>query len=136
MQFHIEKISRRRFVQWTSKTAAGTSLIIGYGEFVPKPLLGATAKDQPSNVFAPNVFIEILSTDNKVRVYCHRSEMGQGARSGMTTLLCEELGIGIHQVEVVQAEGNAKYGDQNTDGSTSVRYNWDILRKAGAAARE
>jgi isoquinoline 1-oxidoreductase beta subunit len=29
-----------------------------------------------------------------------------------------------------------RYGDQNTDGSSTIRLNWEPLRKAGAAARE
>merc|ERR1711916_273432 len=35
----------------------------------------------------------------------------------------------------VQAIGHPKYGDQNTDGSRSVRFNFHRLRVAGAAMR-
>jgi isoquinoline 1-oxidoreductase subunit beta len=38
-------------------------------------------------------------------------------------------------VKVVQAAGNEKYGDQDTDGSHSVRSFFDTLREAGGGAR-
>ncbi|MDH3953972.1 MAG: molybdopterin-dependent oxidoreductase, partial [Gammaproteobacteria bacterium] len=40
------------------------------------------------------------------------------------------------RIELLQAPGDAKYGDQNTDGSTSIRKHFDLLRTAGASARE
>src|SRR5262249_5262157 len=38
-------------------------------------------------------------------------------------------------VKIVQAVGDEKYGDQDTDGSHSVRGSFDTLRETGAAAR-
>ena len=39
-------------------------------------------------------------------------------------------------VRVVQAHGDAKYGDQNTDGSKSIRLLLNTMREAGATARQ
>ena len=40
------------------------------------------------------------------------------------------------KIELIQAIGHEKYGDQNTDGSTSIRMQFDLLRNAGATARD
>src|SRR6201987_5936008 len=40
-----------------------------------------------------------------------------------------------NHVKVVQATGDAKYGDQDTDGSHSVTSFFDALRESGASAR-
>jgi isoquinoline 1-oxidoreductase beta subunit len=50
-------------------------------------------------------------------------------------LIADELGADLDRVRVVQALGDPKYGDQNTDGSASVRNFFDDLRRAGATAR-
>jgi len=40
-----------------------------------------------------------------------------------------------NRVKVVQGGGDAKYGDQDTDGSHSVRSFFDTLRESGASGR-
>jgi hypothetical protein len=40
-----------------------------------------------------------------------------------------------NRVHIVQADGHPKYGDQNTDGSRSIRNHFDDWRTAGATAR-
>ena len=39
------------------------------------------------------------------------------------------------KVVVIQGKGDPKYGDQNTDGSRSIRYNMQRLREMGASVR-
>ena len=75
---------------------------------------------QPTDGLQPNAFVHV-ATDGLVTLVCHRSEMGQGVRSTLPVLLADELGADMAHVKIVQAEGDKKYGDQNTDGSTSVR---------------
>ena len=50
-------------------------------------------------------------------------------------ILAEELEADWGKVNVTQAVADKKYGDQNTDGSYSVRMFYTPLRKAGATAR-
>src|SRR5690606_22139450 len=45
------------------------------------------------------------------------------------------MGADMARVTIVQADGDAKYGDQNTDGSKSIRGQLDDLRRIGATAR-
>lgn len=82
----------------------------------------------------PNVFVHV-APDGQVSIVCHRSEMGQGVRSTLPALIADELGADMARVRVVQADGDEAYGDQNTDGSSSVRKDFEKLRLVGATAR-
>src|SRR5258708_6605722 len=62
--------------------------------------------------------------------------MGTGIRTGLPMVLADELEADWQKVRIVQAQGDAKYGDQNTDGSRSVRHFFEPMRQAGAAARQ
>ena len=76
-----------------------------------------------------------IRLDGHVQIVCHRSEMGQGVRSSLPLLIADELGADLSRVGIVQADGDPKYGDQNTDGSSSVREGFEDLRRVGAVAR-
>ncbi|MDC0670437.1 xanthine dehydrogenase family protein molybdopterin-binding subunit [Nannocystis radixulma] len=82
----------------------------------------------------PNLFVHVTPNGGVV-ITCARAEMGQGVRSSLPVLIADELGADMRRVEVVQAPGDPAYGDQNTDGSHSVRGFYDALRKLGACAR-
>ncbi|MEX0584585.1 MAG: molybdopterin cofactor-binding domain-containing protein, partial [Natronospirillum sp.] len=83
----------------------------------------------------PNVFIRI-DADGTVTMTNHRAEMGQGIRTSLVMVLADELGADWDRVRVEQAPGDEKkYGNQNTDGSRSMRHWFDPLRRAAAAAR-
>ena len=69
-------------------------------------------------------------------IICHRSEMGQGVRSSFPVLLADELGADMQRVKIVQADGDKKYGDQNTDGSSSFRNTYTQMRLMAAIARQ
>jgi isoquinoline 1-oxidoreductase beta subunit len=92
----------------------------------------AQAAEQTS--FAPNVYVSIDQT-GAVTITAHRSEMGTGIRTGLPMVLADELEADWSRVKVVQAKGDAVYGDQNTDGSRSVRQFYQPMRVAGATAR-
>ncbi|PYT61298.1 MAG: hypothetical protein DMG46_04765 [Acidobacteria bacterium] len=83
----------------------------------------------------PNAWLEV-SQDGTVKIWCGKSEIGQGVRTALPMIVAEELSCDWRRVQVVQADLDPKYGDQLTGGSLSVRTSYDNLRKAGAAARE
>jgi isoquinoline 1-oxidoreductase beta subunit len=62
--------------------------------------------------------------------------MGQGVRTNLPMIVAEELSCDWNKVNVVEADLDAKYGEQLTGGSLSTRTSYSELRKAGAAARE
>ncbi|MDX1818466.1 MAG: xanthine dehydrogenase family protein molybdopterin-binding subunit [Marinobacter sp.] len=83
----------------------------------------------------PNVFIQIDS-DGLVTFINNRAEMGQGIRTSLAMVAADELGADWDRVRVRQAPADQeKYGNQNTDGSRSMRHWYDPIRRAGAAAR-
>jgi isoquinoline 1-oxidoreductase beta subunit len=83
----------------------------------------------------PKVFIAIAE-DGIVTVTVHRSEMGQGVRTSIAMVVADELGAEWDQVRVAQAPGHEeRYGNQDTDGSRSLRHFFMPMRRAGAAAR-
>ncbi|MCH9828801.1 MAG: molybdopterin-dependent oxidoreductase [Gammaproteobacteria bacterium] len=83
----------------------------------------------------PQLFIEIAE-DGAVNIVCIRSEMGQGVRTSVALVIADELEAEWSRVSVKQAQGDEeRYGNQDTDGSRSLRQSFAALRRAGAAAR-
>jgi isoquinoline 1-oxidoreductase beta subunit len=83
----------------------------------------------------PQAFVSI-APDGIVTVVCHRSEMGQGVRTGMPMIVADELDADWARVRVAQAPGDeVKFGNQDTDGSRSTRHFLQPMREVGAAAR-
>ncbi len=86
-------------------------------------------------VYDPLAFVSIDAA-GIVTVVCHRSEMGQGVRTSIPMVVADELDADWSQVRVRQAQGDEKrYGNQNTDGSRSLRHALEPLRQVGCAAR-
>lgn len=127
----IRLVTRREFLRRTG--LAGGGLVLGLSLASWPGAREALA--QGDATFQPNVFVAI-GADGRVRLWVSRSEMGQGTRTGMPMILAEELEVDLADVEIVQAEGDEKYGHQLTGGSLSVRLMWDPLRRAGATARQ
>jgi len=121
------KLSRRAFL-----AGLGAGLAVGV---MPRVGRAQSPSDKKAaGGLAPHVLIHI-ALDGTTTIVCHRSEMGQGIRSSLPILIGDEIGVDPKRVVVRQAEGDKKYGDQNTDGSSSIREQYDSYRNAGAAAR-
>jgi isoquinoline 1-oxidoreductase subunit beta len=131
-------VTRRSFLIGLNLSLGGLALgVFGGGAEAdtgkpwPQP---SAAPLPPTGGLNPNVVVHI-APDGTTTIVCHRSEMGQGIRTTLPLLVADELGADPARVVVVQAVGDKKYGDQNTDGSTSIRKGYEQLRRAGAAAR-
>ncbi len=126
----IYKPGRRDFLKNTA---------LGSGAFLLGIQMSCTDRNKfltgnPDATFAPNVYMSISGT-GEVTLIAHRSEMGTGIRTSLPLIMADELEADWTKVKLEQAIGDAKYGDQNTDGSYSVRMFYPQLRKAGATAR-
>lgn len=140
------RVLRRSFLAGLGLAAGGFALgafpgeALGDDRKIPKapikPVDAALEKKTAAKGggLRPNVFVHV-GADDVVTIACARSEMGQGVRSSLPVLVADELGADMARVKVVQADGDKAYGDQNTDGSHSVRGMFDDLRRVGAAAR-
>ena len=84
----------------------------------------------------PKVFISI-GGDGTVSIVAARAEMGNGAaRTALPMMVADELDAEWARVRVVQSPGDERtYGNQDTDGSRSVRHWIQPMRHCGAAAR-
>ena len=133
----IANISRRKFLQGAS-ALGGLVIAVGF----PTSLRAADppkygADGMPHGwVDNPLVFVAI-GEDGIVSIVCHRSEMGQGVRTGMPMIVADELEADWSRVRVIQAPGDeVRYGNQDTDGSRSTRHFFMPMRRCGAAARQ
>jgi isoquinoline 1-oxidoreductase subunit beta len=134
----IENVSRRRFLQ--SVLSASAFILCA----TKSPLLAKAARtgSAPAGVsptidgtaFHPSVYLGI-QTDGTVLIVAHRTEMGNGVRTSLPRILADELDADWTRVQVIQGDGDERYGSQDTDGSHSVREFFDTLREAGATAR-
>lgn len=130
----VFNVSRRNFFK------AG---LIGGGLALAFSLPGREAAGQAlpaGGPFSPNAFLRI-DAKGAVTIYVNKSEMGQGVYTSLPMLVAEELEadwtrIRVEAAPVDPAYNHTQWGPvQATGGSTSVRSEWDRLRKAGAAAR-
>jgi isoquinoline 1-oxidoreductase beta subunit len=127
----VTNLSRREIVVG-GVAAAGLVLGVYFG-FRKIP---AQAADAPARAtFEPNVYL-IIDDTGLVTIVAHRSEMGTGIKTGLPMVLADELEADWNRVKIVQAQGDPKYGDQNTDGSRSTRQFYQPMRVAGASARQ
>ncbi|WP_456377372.1 molybdopterin cofactor-binding domain-containing protein [Lutibacter sp.] len=126
----IKNISRRVFVRSIGLASGGLILACNTSIFSDKE------KEELKNLadFNPNLFVQ-LNSDGSLILIASRSEMGNGVRTSLTSVIADEMDADWNKVIVKQATGNAKYGDQNTDGSRSIRYLYKTMRQMGATAR-
>ena len=86
-------------------------------------------------VYDPLVFVS-LETDGTVTITAHRSEMGTGSRTSLPMVIADEMEADWSRVKIVQAPGDEpKYGNQDTDGSRSMRHHLQSMRQIGASIR-
>src|SRR5262249_54351725 len=134
---YIENVSRRGFLK--SMVGAGTfvlSVRVVPELFAGNGGSGAGGPEGPMGKapLQPSVYLAI-DTDGTSYIIAHRSEMGNGVRTSLPRIVADELDADWTRVKVVQATGDEKYGDQDTDGSHSVVSFFMPLREAGATAR-
>jgi len=132
----INNVSRRGMLKGV--VAAGGLVIAAQIPGMRAALAYATGAEQmPNGVRTdPHIFLSIAK-DGTVTIVAARAEMGNGAaRTSLPMILADELDADWARVRVVQGEGDEKkYGNQDTDGSRSVRHWIQPLRQCGATAR-
>lgn len=132
----VERPSRRTLFRLTGMAGAG--LVLGsYVTFAPSP---AHAKSDVQGELAPNPFL-IVAPDNTVTVIIKHLDKGQGAATGLATLVAEELDASWDQIRTEFAPSDADkyknfaFGVQGVGGSTGLANSFLQYREAGAAAR-
>ncbi|MDP2178208.1 xanthine dehydrogenase family protein molybdopterin-binding subunit [Methylicorpusculum sp.] len=137
----IANISRRAFLKDLALT--GFVLAAGFPMLARAEETAVSSEPQKYGADAmphgwvdnPLVFVAI-ATDGTVTIICHRSEMGQGIRTSLPMVVADEMEADWQRVHVKQAPGDeVRYGNQDTDGSRSMRHFFMPMRRVGAAAR-
>jgi isoquinoline 1-oxidoreductase beta subunit len=128
----IQNVSRRDFLQDVFSAGA---LVLG-AALLPDSQLGAAMEYTPPDrgLFHPNVFLG-LETDGTVYITAHRSEMGNGSRTALPRVVADEMDADWSRVKILQADGEPRYGSQDTDASRSILGFFQTMRVAGATAR-
>jgi isoquinoline 1-oxidoreductase beta subunit len=129
------KTNRRGFLKTTGAAAIGLTIGFHWAGGPRRALADTTS------TFAPNAFLRV-APDNSVTVIAKHLEMGQGAYTGLATIVAEELDADWAQVRVESAPADAKlynnlaFGTiQGTGGSSAIANSWKQLRQAGATGR-
>ncbi|MDB5947875.1 MAG: hypothetical protein JWQ33_2901, partial [Ramlibacter sp.] len=134
-EFEVINLSRRSLL--AAIPAAGLVLAVGLpraGLAAEDPKYGADSMPH-GWIDDPLVFVAI-GTDGTVTITCHRQEMGQGVRTSLPMVVADELDADWSRVRVRQAQGDeARFGNQDTDGSRSMRHFFGPMRRCGGAAR-
>ncbi len=123
------KLSRRYFIKNVSLFSGGLLLACDMNN----ESMNSVNKNN-SEGFMPNLFVELRSNGDLI-LTASRSEMGQGVRTSLTSVIADEMDADWLLVSVKQAPGDDAYGNQNTDGSRSIRTIYEPMRKMGAMAR-
>lgn len=130
----VENVSRRRFL--TGGIIAAGGLVLGVHYY--RKLSGGRELPHDTNAdhatLHPSVYLGI-DPNGTVWIVAHRSEMGTTSRTSLPLVVADELDADWKRVKIEQAIGDKRYGDQNTDGSHSIRSFYDAMRVAGATAR-
>lgn len=121
-------MKRRNFLEITCCAGIGLSLKINLAE-------GKKGRIQQLQTFSPNAYLKITS-DGKIVIIAKNPEIGQGVFTSLPMIVAEELEVDWNQITIEQAETSQALGDQVAAGSGSIKNNFELLRKAGAVARE
>lgn len=119
---------RRAFIELTCKAGFGLSLKVDL-------FSGKGMDPKEPKIFAPNVYLKITS-EGKIVIMAKNPEIGQGVFTSLPMIVAEELDVDWKQVTIEQADASEAMGEQIAAGSGSIKNNFELLRKAGATARE
>src|ERR1700722_12958304 len=117
----VANVSRRLVL----KGIVGSGALVLGASMLSRPAMAdwATGADAMpgGTVNDPHVYIAI-DPSGLITIVTNRSEMGTGVRTSLPMVVADELDADWGRVRVAQAPGDEKkYGNQDTDGSRSVR---------------
>jgi isoquinoline 1-oxidoreductase subunit beta len=123
------RFSRRQLLVAGVAAGAGLTLAIGIG-------VRRGSRGNPGR-FSPGMWVRVAS-DETVTITLDRTEMGQGIMTALPAILAEELEVpwdAVRVTPVVEDPGRWPR-EVGTAASRGVRESFNLLRRAGAAARE
>jgi isoquinoline 1-oxidoreductase subunit beta len=132
----IANVSRRGLLTGLAATG-GLVLSAQLPALAAPPFYPTGAEKMPNGTVSnPKIFVSV-APDGIVTIVAARAEMGTGAaRTSLPMIVADELDADWSKVRIQQSPGDEKtYGNQDTDGSRSVRHFIQPMRLCGASAR-
>jgi isoquinoline 1-oxidoreductase beta subunit len=130
-----ESFTRRSFLRTAAQSLAGLWIACS----ADLTTLAAATPDSVhlDTVFRPSAYLHIAST-GEITFYITRSEMGQGIRTALPSVVGEELDVDPSTLILRQASLTPEFAKirLRTSGSGSSTGTWKALRRAGATARQ
>ena len=128
----IRAIDRRLFLKGSGLALA--AFASPAAAFEPWPTGGEA---MPRGLVTDPLAFVAIDPDGTVTIMAHRSEMGTGVKTALPMVLADEMGADWGRVTVAQAPGDEpRYGNQDTDGSRSMRHHIQTMRQMGASVRQ
>jgi len=133
-----QSVNRRSFLKVSAATGGG--FLLGFS------MLASCKRDEVVRQLIPDIvmpesWVEMsgyirVGNNGVVTIMSPNPEIGQNVKTSMPMIVAEELDVDWSNVVVEQAPlDEDKYKRQVAGGSQSIRFGWDMLRQAGAAAK-
>lgn len=121
----ITRLNRRDFFKLTGVSVSGLMLAMS-----PLSVLGknATAK------LKPNAFL-LIDALNQVTFWAPRPELGQGTKTGLATVIAEELDYNVELINIEQANTQPEFGFIGVGGSYGLQGAYTRMRETAARAK-
>jgi isoquinoline 1-oxidoreductase subunit beta len=124
-------LSRRSFI--TASAAVGGGLLL---DFTVPVLAQSPLSSAPEEASTLNAYVRI-APDGKVFIVAKNPEIGQGIKTMLPMVVAEELDVDWKDVRAEDPRIDGKlYGPQFAGGSLSTPFNFDPMRRVGAATRQ
>jgi isoquinoline 1-oxidoreductase beta subunit len=135
-------MNRRQFVQASVMTGGG--LLLSFHATAVQKASQIQKESQKNAAPEEEVLGDLLSiaSDGQVRYRFIKHEMGQGVSTAMAMIIAEEMCADWEKVTIdlpdtdMKKYQNDSNGGHDTGGSCTIIYQYDLLRKAGATARQ
>lgn len=123
----IKQLNRREFFKLTGASVGGLILAT-----YPLGVLGASSDS--NSKLKPSAYLSI-DEQNQVTFWAPRPELGQGTKTGLTTVIAEELDFDVKLIKVEHANTGSEFGNIGVGGSYGLQGAYKRLRETAARAK-
>ncbi|NRB17806.1 MAG: xanthine dehydrogenase family protein molybdopterin-binding subunit [Rhodobacteraceae bacterium] len=135
IQAEPQSISRRLFLKKTGWIATGLT-VAAYGSYrVVRANMPALPTFDAPKAQDGAAWVQALA-DGRIRFFCPRMEMGQGAGLGLSQVVAEELNIDQSEIDYILPDTDQVTPFQMTVGSQSIAHFFDPVSWGAAQLRE